>query len=233
MTQKETIFEELTIISPVLTTLNRSNLFVAPQGYFEGLAVDIIARIKREELLAGAKSNTLTAPENYFETLSDKILSKISNNKNELADELENIAPLLNSISKKNVYTVPENYFENFSITKNKKQPAKIISFGFTRKWISYAAAAIIGGVLITGGFLYQNKQSSFNVTKELNSVSDSELNAYIENDSLAFNADNNSLKEQDLPDIKQSISTVSDEELQQYLNDNSEVYAETPSKTN
>ncbi|MDE3144578.1 MAG: hypothetical protein KGL19_10515 [Bacteroidota bacterium] len=233
MTHKETIFKELTTISPILTTLNQSNLFIAPQGYFEGLAVDIIARIKREELLAEAKSNTFKIPENYFETLSDTVLSKIRSEKSEFTDELKKVAPLLNTISQKNIYTVPENYFENFSVTKNKKQSAKIISFGFARKWISYAAAAIIGGVLITGGFLYQNKQSSFNVTKELNSVSDSELNAYIENDDLALNTDNNFLKEQDLPDIKQSISTVSDEELQQYLNDNSEVYAETPSKTN
>ncbi|HEX3024398.1 MAG TPA: hypothetical protein VHP12_04235 [Chitinophagaceae bacterium] len=233
MTQKETIFEELTIISPVLTTLNRSNLFIVPQGYFEGLTADIIARIKREALLAGAKSNTFTIPENYFETFSGKILSKINNEKNEFADELEKIAPLLNTISKKNIYAVPENYFENFSITKNKKQAAKIISFGFARKWISYAAAAIIGGVLITGGFLYQNKQSSFNVTEELNNISDSELNAYIENDSLALSTENSFFKEQELPDIKQSLSTVSDEELQQYLNDHSEVYAETPSKTN
>lgn len=232
MTQKDIIFEELKAIFPDLTTLNQSNIFIVPQGYFEGLAAAIIAKIRQESLLIRARSTTFQVPENYFETLSDSVLSKINTDKKEFVDELEDIAPLLNTISKKNIYTVPENYFKNLEVNKIKQSPAKIISFSFARRWVSYAAAAIIAVVLITGGFLYENKTNSFDVSKALNNFSDEDLHSYVDNNALMFNAEGNVL-DQNVPDIKQELKIISDDELQQYLIDNSEAYLETPLKTN
>ncbi len=217
MTQKDIIFEELKSISPSLISLNQSNVFIVPKGYFEGLATDIIAKIKQESLLIAAKSNTFQVPENYFETLSDSILSKIRIDENEFVDELKNVAPLLNTISKQNIYTVPKNYFETFEVNKIKQQPAKVISLSIARRWVTYAAAAIIAGVLITGGFLYENKTTGFDVSKALNNFSDEDLHSYVENNAVEFNVEGNVL-DQEMPDINQSLKGLGDDDLQQYL---------------
>ena len=218
MKNEESIVEELKAIAPVFATLRQLEVYTVPNGYFEHLAGEITARINKESLFSQPQSNIFKIPEKYFETLPDAILSKVKFQQSDVVSELDQIAPSLNAISRKDVYQVPSGYFENFSVDQAKRKTATIISFSSTRKWISYAAAAVIAGVLLTGGFLYEMQRTSLDVSKELNKVSDKELNSYVDNSGVELNEENNTL-DKDIY-IKQNLKVVSDEDLQQYLKD-------------
>jgi len=219
MEKTGSILEELKTITHVLASIGQSDVYTVPNGYFEHLINDITARINEESLFPVSRSSAYQIPEGYFESFSDKVFSKISIQENSVFSELQEVAPLLNTISKKNIYSIPSDYFENLKIIEKKEKTAKIISFSKARKWISYAAAASISGLLFTGGFLYEQQRNNLDVTKELNKVSDSELNAYVENGGTDISDDNNSI-ETDFYDIKQNLKSISEDDLQQYLKD-------------
>lgn len=211
------IINELKAIAPQIALMQQVDVYTVPKNYFDNLAPKIVEHIKTKIFLLEAKSSTFKVPKDYFKTLPNLIFSKINSTESEVAVEFQEATSFLNSINKKNIYTVPINYFENFTVPKIKKETTKIISFGIARRWISYAAAATIASILITGGFLYRTPKNSFDVTIELNNVSDAELNNYIENNSVAFFDDSTSL-DQELPQLNESLKSVSDEELKQYL---------------
>ena len=221
------IVNELKAISPFWECLQRDNLYTVPVGYFDQLVGDIHSKI----LLVEAKTSTLQIPSGYFDNLSDAILAKITAANNECNEELKGVAPLLNTISKENIFTIPSGYFENFSVQINKKKQAKFVALRGFRKWVSYAAAAIIAGVLVTGGFLYSNHNSSSYVINEIKKVSDEELNSYVKDHVVALSDEAIDLRG-DAAHVKESLKLSTDAELQQYLNENAETYSEVTLKT-
>ena len=225
------IQEELKANTPILASLWQLDVYTVPHGYFEHLATGIRARIKEEILFAAPNSNIFHAPLGYFETLADTVISRIEIKENEVFAELENIAPSLNSINKKDVYSIPPNYFESFTVTENRKRTAKLILFSNPRKWVSYAAAVIIAGVLVSGGFLYNYHNSPSYIIKEIKKVSDEELNTYVK-DHVVTLSDEAVEMRGDAKHIQESLKLSSDDELQQYLNENTETYLEAPLKT-
>jgi len=225
------IKEELKANTPILASLQKLDVYTVPNGYFEHLATDIRVSINREIPFAASNSDIFQIPPGYFETFSDIVISKIGTKENETFAELEHIAPFLNSISKKNVYSIPYHYFENFTVTDTKKSTAKLISFSNTRKWISYAAAAIIAGILVSGGFLYNYHDSPSYIIKEIKKVSDEELNSYVKDHVVSLGDDVMEMRG-DATHVQESLKLSSDAELEQYLNENNETYSETPLKT-
>jgi len=156
MDTKETILGELREISPTVALISKEQVLTIPDRYFDTLPDSIMDKI----LTIGfdnAKYSPLTIPNNYFNDLSSTILTKIKFQQSECFSELEEVAPLLNTINKQAIYTVPIDYFQNLNvgIKTSKKPTATIISFRNTRKWISYAAAAVMAGMLVTGAYLY------------------------------------------------------------------------------
>ncbi len=149
------------------------------------------------------------------------------------------ISPLLSKISKENVYSLPENYFEQLNplagSIKQNQRAGKMISLGSkTRKWINYAAAACISMILFGGGYFYfsnsKNKpvnvpiaaSSKMDIQKELEGLSDSEIEAYLKengNMSVFTNVGMEDEQHQNI-DIQTLINDIPDEEIQQYLND-------------
>jgi hypothetical protein len=103
MNRKIDILQELETISPVLAAQGNNNVFTIPEGYFETVAVTVLASVKNDMAAAGE------APDGYFESLSNSILSKIEGT---AANELQQLSPLLAAIKKTNPFEVPENYFE-------------------------------------------------------------------------------------------------------------------------
>jgi hypothetical protein len=168
----------------------------------------------------------------YFESLSATILEKIKSNSIEIKRELDEVAPLLNTISKQQVYTVPDGYFAGLNavdgIKKIKREP-KVITLRIARKWMQYAAAAVMAGVLVTGAFLYTDNGNSdvVGVSYGLNKVSDTELVEYVDNPEhfVAAPAATSLASESELVEIKDNIQKVSDEELNQYLKENAEPF--------
>lgn len=223
MDTNETILGELREISPIVAMVSRNEVFTIPDRYFDTLPTRIISTIlnntERE-----AKNSPLTVPSGYFNDLSSTILTKIKLQQSDYFNELEEVAPLLNTIGKQPVYTVPDGYFQNFNVqtVPSKKSTATIISFRNTRKWISYAAAAVMAGLLVTGAFMYTDRPASFDLSKEVNKLSDDELVSYINSDhSVVIAPDSINLGSP--TDVQSNLKLVSDEELKQYLQDNPE----------
>jgi len=138
---------------------------------------------------------------------------------------------LLNTVSRAEVYTVPVGYFAGMDLSfsaKNVKKEGKVITLRIARKWMQYAAAAVMAGVLVTGAFLYTDTKNDLpDVSFELNKVSDIELVQYLDNPEhfVAAPAATSLASEAELVEVKNNIQKVSDEELNQYLRENAESF--------
>ncbi|MEO5945759.1 MAG: hypothetical protein ABIP79_03015 [Chitinophagaceae bacterium] len=189
MTQKDNILLELKELNSSLANLSRQNVYLIPPGYFEGLAAQVMKRIKALEAIdakeelghlspllnAISKDTPYAVPTGYFEPLADNVLHTVreSNDYQTAKEELETLSPMLSGLKKANSvqtdghpgrpYSVPAGYFENLTeqiITAENKPATKIISLG-SRKWFRYAAAAVVTGLIILSGFLYFGKNNS------------------------------------------------------------------------
>ena len=270
---------ELGEISPAVAQIQPVTPYQVPNGYFEGLAEQILARVKAENLspvLQEAKENPYSVPQGYFEALPSIILNRVKTaalNSNEeieaispllsqlknkqpfsvpagyfndlpenitdgakaidvVNEELENLSPLMNGLKEKKAYQVPEGYFDGLAeqvLEKAKSQKgAKVISIGFTRKLMRYAAAAVVAGLIIMGGWFYFD--TSFvtptdplaKVEKAVTNtklVTDQALQEYVESQSSSIDATAPAASSEiDASDMKEMLADISDEELQAYV---------------
>lgn len=219
------IEEELKQISNLLAKLPKQQPFTLPNTYFDTLADTILNKIRGEELGFGAKENIYTTPNGYFSELPQKILFKIKEQKtgsNEIFEELENVAPTLNKISKNNIYYLPNNYFETLSITTSQQKTAKIVTFNKTKRWLNYAAAAVITGVVAVGGIKLLGKKNVVDIKIEMAKSSDDEINQYLENEpgiDYAFT----SVTGTDDQETNSLFEGMTEEEIKQYLKEQPE----------
>lgn len=95
-----------------------------------------------------------SVPSGYFEGLAGQVLSRIRSK--EVQDELQSISPLLEQLSKQTPYATPAGYFEEPTILPAQK-PARIITIA-SRRWVRYAAAAVITGFFL---WLMPGKEST------------------------------------------------------------------------
>jgi hypothetical protein len=85
----------------------------------------------------------------------------------EIIEELEQVAPLLNTIAKAPVQSVPDGYFDQFQVqigpdhSKTEIDAAPIVKMNTRGKWFSLAAAAVVIGILVIGGFNLVNQPVS------------------------------------------------------------------------
>lgn len=191
---------------PEITEFDNSLLAQPPAGYFEGLAGNILLRIKKE--------NTAVI-------------------KSETEQELLEVAPALAGISKANVYSLPENYFENFVVNTGVQEPAKVIPFTF-KKWAGYAAAAVTAGIIVIAAFFFKGSNasqdypgySSLNINKTVSQISDTEINNYLdktsENGDIALTAGFEVQPNEDT-DVEDFINSAPDKDIEEYLNTNAE----------
>lgn len=102
------------------------NTYRVPAGYFEGLADQVLQRIRVIEAgEAGDISSVLnnisnkssfTVPAGYFEGLADQVLNRVKLLDMESAsEELSHLSPLLAGISKVMPNAVPAGYFDNIA----------------------------------------------------------------------------------------------------------------------
>ena len=242
MTQRDTILHELLELKSTLADAGFQNIYQAPAGYFEGLADEILKRVKalesataKEELAnlspllsTISKEMPHSFPAGYFDTLGKKLEQTISTNTDQTArEELENLSPLLGGLKKRKTYTVPEGYFENLQPSmglENSGSPTKVIPI--TRyKWFRYAAAAVVIGFVATMGFLVLNKKENIDpesksyawVKKNLKKVSTDEINEFVE---LANEGTTDVVKIDAKDEITNLLKDVSDKEIQDFLND-------------
>ena len=234
-----------------VVNINKDNVYQAPAGYFDALAGNILNRVKAEDADAHleepdlsstlwqqlGKKNPFTVPEGYFNDFSDNIVAGAKAIEF-VNGELENLSPLMTSLKTKQVYEVPAGYFNGNveAILKKVNEPAaaKVISIGFGRKMMRYAAAAVIAGVVITAGYLYSGKTGPVipggnSTVSELAKVSDQEIENFL-NINTASVADTSNIittdEEITEKDSKDLLANISDEELQHYAE---QQHLETP----
>lgn len=177
-------------------------------------------------LLEGiSKTMPQTVPLGYFDSFADKMLILAKKSSISVEAELDSIAPLLNTIAKRPVQSLPEGYFKDFQIAQ--KQETAIVRMPRLRKWMSYAAAAMIAGILITAGFIFNNNNSKsfdyayyskIDVPAALNQVTDDELQNYLNTTALLSGTEQLTIPEE-VENIDQgNFQQISDDELNEYL---------------
>jgi hypothetical protein len=242
MANRNDILKELQELNSNLPGLAHQNAYQVPAGYFNELADELLKRVKaleastaKEELailsplLSSIKKETpFTVPAGYFDTIGNTIEQTVlKGTSQEAGEELEELSPLLSSLQKKSTYTVPEGYFENLNPVGELSEPvAKVIPIT-RRKWVRYAAAAIVIGFVATLGLWNRGGQGesidpstkSFAwVEKNLKKVSTDEITEFVE----SVNIENSDAvaKVDGKDEISNLLKDVSDKEIQDFLNE-------------
>jgi hypothetical protein len=141
-------------------------------------------------------------PAGYFEALPGKILEQTA---------------LFSLVGTDHPYEVPAGYFERLpeqllARTRNlsAEEPSssgKIVSL-FFRKIMPYAAAALLGGVLVTGAFIFTDqRRGGSQASTELSNITASHTVLSPENDLYQ--------------DISRKMQSLSDDEINRYLEEN------------
>ncbi|MDP1842332.1 MAG: hypothetical protein Q8K64_02840 [Sediminibacterium sp.] len=152
-------------------------------------------------------------------------------NRKNIEDELGSIAPLLNSIDRTPVQHLPEGYFEQL-IVPIPQSEAPIIKMEPRFKWMRYAAAAVVAGILVTGAFIYTNSSntpfeyeqySKMDFTAEMGQVTDEDIQIYLSAATGLTGAGHQAISDElDMP-VETKLEQISDEDLLKYLSDQSE----------
>lgn len=240
MEKKETILNELRQLSEVVANLPKGNTYAVPPSFFDAFPDSVMARIRLGEK-SGGRSIPFEVPQGYFDTLASNIMQRIRQQEQSVTEELNELAPILNSISKQPVYKVPEGYFESLELTVPARvAPAKVVGMNRPKRLLQYAVAACTAAVLMVGAYLYTSNNGNsndgsdgqvatatpisydsakdMNVTAALASVNEQEIDQYLtENPTFGYGI-NAVLTTPEEVDVQQNIKTASDEELKQYL---------------
>ncbi len=241
MTQKETILQELNELKSTLATVAPQNVFTVPVGYFDGLAAQVLNRIKAMEAINAveelsylspsfnniSKEVPYVVPAGYFEGLAEKAMQSVRerNDYQTAKEELETLSPLLSGLKKTMTYSVPQGYFDSLAEKRN-KPVAKVVSIAH-RRWFRYAAAAVVTGVIVLAGFIYINFRNSVDpveqpyawVKKSLKKVDKADIDAFVKlaDEELTNLVVTSPVKSEE---IKELMKDVSDKELQDFLDE-------------
>ena len=244
MEQKDNILQELKELNSNLADLARQNVYSIPDGYFDGLITELMKRIRAMEAVnAGEelfhlspalnglnKHLPFTVPSNYFDGLAERALAIARNADRSAKEELESLSPLLSGLKKDLPFTVPRGYFENLGqpvVVEENKPAAKLVSFSH-RKWMRYAAAAVIAGLIAVGGFLYFTSVNRIDpveqpyawVKKSVKKIKPVDIDNFVDL------VDETQTSQQDVAvnppaaEIKELMKDVSDQEIQEFLQD-------------
>ena len=242
MTNRNTILNELANLGSVLANHDPQNIYAVPAGYFEGLADQILNRIKALEasnakdelsylspfLSNISKEMLYSVPAGFFQDLSEDVLKKISEHEDHQTskEEIETLSPLLSSLKNKNPYSIPAGYFEKIE-TRLEKKEAKVISIT-KRRWYRLAVAAVIIGIVaISGLAIFRSKQVDPNknpqawIEKNVDKkVSKDKIDEFVK---LAEDGATNVAYEKDdvkHAEIKELMKDVPEKEIEAFLND-------------
>lgn len=233
MNNRITIQNELKELNSLIPLEKGPELYSVPDGYFEGVAQSVLQKLKTDALTSSEeleeiapflatipKKMPFSVPEGYFiqttEALSDWVKD-------------ESLPQLLQS-GKQMPFTVPEGYFESLpAIILKKVSPkeAKIIPISSSRKWMRYAAAAMIAGIIAVSSILYfgnNNNQSidpaseSYEwVAKNLKGVPINELDEFI-NATYTNTSTLANTKTVDKSEVRKLIKDIPDSEINKFL---------------
>ncbi|HEY2720815.1 MAG TPA: hypothetical protein VGI82_03765 [Chitinophagaceae bacterium] len=229
---KKDIIQELNDLGSSLGSSLGQVTYSVPEGYFNGLADQVLNLIKNEDvswLSFLPKEMPYRVPVGYFDGLDARVLDVIHNHPDYQTpkEELESLSPLLSSIANRPVYAVPEGYFENFKVAaEQKKAEPKVISL-ISHRWFKYAAAAVIVVALgLTGLFVFKNNHSDpagrtlAKLEKEVKTIDDvKKTDSLIEVMDAGLNPKElaSTLPAAKVDDVQQLLQDVSTDELKDF----------------
>lgn len=239
MVQSATILQELNELNSTLASARTEDpVYAVPEGYFEGLASNILQRIKAEEASTPQKEleylspllaeisgkNPYTVPEGYFEELNPAFAYI---EEQDSKSELQQLSPLLSGLTKKTPFSVPEDYFtKEINIPDTKQlRPAPVVRMAAPKKWYRFAAAASAIAVIGLSITLWMRQpsvtpsegQTYAWIEKNLKKVSTEDISEFVE---LAEPAVGDMAIASVPGDIKNLMKNVSDKEIQDFLKD-------------
>jgi hypothetical protein len=186
-----------------------------PEGYFEGLAEDLLTQIHREETAAKwPKTTPYIVPEHYFKDMAEAI-----------GDKAKQIP------TQQVPYQVPDDYFDRLSDNiQSQVHQMRTLHLSSHRSWKSLSIAAsllvLLGlawGMMISGN---PNAHSVSSPENQLAALSDVEIDGYIQahlteiDRTISFAVP--TVQEIESPQwdnelLERSLNAVSDEELKAY----------------
>jgi len=191
---------ELQEIAPALANANPVLPFQAPKGYFE--ALEPLALVQ-EPAFFGESALPFQAPAGYFETMPEALMSRIKTQEAQDAVlEAHEPAP----------------------------KTAPVVQMVKARKWIMYAAAAMLTGILVTGAFLFSDQPvdqmkeqyQMEDLGAALDAVPDAALEQYLEENQTIAVDEVLASPSQKIPELNDHIQNISNENLNNYLEENS-----------
>ncbi len=218
MTSKNDILIELEGIAPLLSAEKHQVPYQVPGEYFTLFADVMLDNIHQT-------NQSFSVPDGFFEGFATQMIQKVRSQ--EVQEELNQLAPILNDIPKKMPYFLPEGYFESFEVNREhvtKKEPAKVVSI-FGKTLLKWAAAAV---VIFTIGFswIYFSKQTiepSYATTLSmqdmdslLNHMEAGNLNNLLEEEGADIEFTNLLIAAQE--GVEKSVQNLTTEELNSYL---------------
>ncbi|NCT92801.1 MAG: hypothetical protein GXC72_00120 [Chitinophagaceae bacterium] len=231
------IAAELSEISPFWSDTPVFTPYHVPDGYFVHLPGLVADKRVLADTITG-KNLPYLVPADYFAQLPAAVWQAIRSSA--VSTELESVAPLLSGIPRQMPYSVPSGYFQEKPVTGITMPAAKPVPVRrMAARWMQYAAAAVVTGVLVMGAFMFTDgpggiDNSSYikmDVGEEMNKISEEDLSAYLStHDKLLPGMDREAVSLDELPDASEHIQQVSDEDLEQYVNENTEPGTETTS---
>jgi len=111
------LLNELELLSPLISAMDKVNVFTVPAGYFDSLSYTVLACINKAQNPITNHSVIInsTIPEGYFDQLASSILDKIKNEQT-AKEETASLSPLLSSLQHHQVFEAPKGYFEQLTI---------------------------------------------------------------------------------------------------------------------
>lgn len=233
MNNRNTIQDELNGLNSGLNPDSNNTPYSVPEGYFEGLAASVLAKVKSESnvsaaaeiaelspLLAGiSRKMPYSVPEDFFELNIEGLKAFTSESEESL---------VLSFIEKEMPYEVPAGYFANVPeqvLQKVSNQGARVIPM-MRRKWMRMAVAAAVTGVMAISGIVYfsnrgNNKADSNEpALTAVKKASTEELNEFIKTTAVDITDDKIQVTAQNkTPKTEAKIfADVTDKELDAFL---------------
>ncbi len=159
----------------------------------------------------------------------------------EIIQELEQVAPLLNAIAKRPVQSIPTGYFDHFQeqlivdLSNSQQAGGRVVQMKQKRNWLILAAAAVVIGVLVIGGFNLVNQPAvsanpdlvismeqiaQIDINQSVQALSNDAIDEYLTTANALAGPDN-SLHQYTVDAISETtVAEISDEELQLYLSE-------------
>lgn len=243
MTQRDNILQELKELQSRLADSTPENIYTLPEGYFDGLADQVMRRIKALEttnavdeltslspvLSQLSKKMPYTIPAGYFEEMETSLISSVSTSSQSAKEELENLSSLLSGMKKEVPYSVPQGYFDtlvdNRSI-ETARPETKVFSLG-SRKWIRFAAAAVVTGIIVTTGYFFLSRDKvsvdsdSYKWVKvNTKKVSTEKIDEFIQLTQEEKSGQGTIAAVEKNLDIKELVKDIPEKEIQNLLND-------------